>query len=395
MRISLPVQLLLIVGAVALGGQFVSPEVTSFFFTISSCIKELLEFFLPLIVYTFVTTGVVALKQNALMIVLLLVGFSFVSSLITSMIAYGVGIGVLSIIGDTAASFVPNTSSAIKSLFSFGLHPLVRVEYALLGAVITGMSLIMLSGTTYARVMQTAIRYGKNFSEFFLRQLFIPILPLYILGFFLKLYVDAPFSVLCQLYGILYVLAIVVEWTLFSTLFYIGAGSVKRAWNAIVVAFPSYLTGLGTMSSIASLPVSTVCAEINTNNRPLVECGMPILTNVHLLGDAISVPLFTLGTFLVFTHTLPTVGEFFVFALSMCVTLLAASGVPGGGIIVMVPLLKSMFHFSPEMLGVMTALYLLHDSFGTAANVMGDGAMVMVVNRVMNYFTQRGADERV
>jgi Na+/H+-dicarboxylate symporter len=158
--------------------------------------------------------------------------------------------------------------------------------------------------------------------------------------------------------------------------------SLSRAVGHIVQAAPSYLTALGTMSSVAALPVSVVCAERNTGNKSIAQFAMPIFANVHLMGDAVCVPLFTFTTLALFTGGIPSLPLYLVFVGYLCVTMLAVSGIPGGGIIAMLPLLKGLFGFSPEMLSVMTALYLMQDGFGTAANVMGDGALVMILNRV-------------
>ena len=143
------------------------------------------------------------------------------------------------------------------------------------------------------------------------------------------------------------------------------------------------------MSSIATLPVSLVCAEKNTGNKQIVHFAMPILANIHLMGDAVCVPLFALATMKLFFGVLPTFGAYVVFLGYFCVAMLAVSGIPGGGIIVMLPLLKTLFGFTPEMLSVMTALYLLQDGFGTAANVMGDGALVIILDRISGLFTKK------
>lgn len=387
-RLSLPLQLFLIVLFVVCCGSFVPVGVAEVFYTFSSLVREILTFSLPFMVFVFVSTGVLALRTNALTTLVALIVISFLSNMWTSLVSFSVGTAFLS----TGSWTIPanltvtaESSGLVNTLVSWGLQPLVRVEYALISAFFTAFVLLKLSSR--ARSVVALLHHAKGAIEWALRSLFIPVLPIYVFGFFIKLYYDAPLSSLCQFYGLLYLCAIILQWVMIAFVFFLGSEySVSRMIASLSRAFPSYLTGLGTMSSIATLPVSSVAAEANGVEKPLVDCGMPILANIHLLGDAVSVPLFALGTMLAFTGSLPSLSLFIVFILYFCLTMLAVSGVPGGGIIVMLPLLHSILGFSHEMLGVMTALYLLHDGFGTAANVMGDVGIIMVIKRAVNYF---------
>jgi len=208
-------------------------------------------------------------------------------------------------------------------------------------------------------------------------------LPLYVFGFFLKMMRELPMAQLCSAYGMIFALAITMQvlWLVVAYMV-VNSGQSHKMVPALITALPSYVTALGTMSSIATLPVSLVAAEKNTGNRSLAQFAMPILANIHLMGDAVCTPLFALATMKLFFGILPDFPSYAVFVGYLCLNMLAVSGIPGGGIIVMLPLLKSLFGFTPEMLSVMTALYFLQDGFGTAANVMGDGALVILLNRI-------------
>jgi Na+/H+-dicarboxylate symporter len=153
--------------------------------------------------------------------------------------------------------------------------------------------------------------------------------------------------------------------------------------DAIKNALPSYLTGFSTMSSAVTVPVSVECAYKNTHNRPLAMVAMPIMANVHLLGDSIGIPMLAMVTMLLFTGSLPDFAQYVSFVFYFCTAMFAVSGIPGGAILVMTPILVSQLKFSAEMIGVITALFLLMDSFGTAANVMGDGALVIMVDKLL------------
>ena len=170
---------------------------------------------------------------------------------------------------------------------------------------------------------------------------------------------------------------------LFLMYFFAQGLSYRKALQSIKNALPSYLTAFSTMSSVATVPVTIESATKNTGNRKLAQMAVPILANVHLAGDSITVPILSLVTISLFMGVVPDFLTFLIFVFYFCLTMLAVSGVPGGGILVMIPILKSILGFTPAMVSAITALYLLQDSLGTAANVMGDGALTILVHKIL------------
>jgi Na+/H+-dicarboxylate symporter len=384
---SLPVQLLLAMAGAFVLNMFVCNTTVGVFFTVSSLIKEALEFFLPYIVFFFVASGIASFARNSLVMVALLISLVTVSNAITGLYAFGIGSVLVEWLAHTGhTGGMANIVSTIKPFFSLGLPSVLRADYAMLAAVVVGGIVPFLPEISLA----AGIARGKLFFERGLSHFFIPILPVYVFGFFLKMMRELPVRELCGVYGVVFVAAVVVQLVWLACAYCVAhSGQLARAVPAIITAAPSYLTALGTMSSVATLPVSVACAEKNTGNRSLVQFAMPILANIHLMGDAICVPLFALATMKLFFGAIPALSVYVVFLGYLCLAMLAVSGIPGGGIIVMLPLLKSLFGFTPEMLSIMTALYLLQDGFGTAANVMGDGALVIIFDRISSVFIKK------
>lgn len=377
--LSLPVQLLLVLAGAVCLGSFLPLPLSRGIYTASFLIKELLEFALPFVVFFFISSGIMAFKKNSLAMVGLLLGIVFASNYLTALYTYCFGSMIVDGLAFNTSSLVHLGSNMMQPLFSLGIMPLCGSEKAMLAALFTGIGLSFVSFPQLTKV----IAQGKQSIEWGLANLFIPVLPLYVLGFFLKMTVEMPLLKLFSVYGLIFAAAVGMQVVyLMGTYFLVAGMRVQRAIKLFMTALPSYVTALGTMSSIAALPVSVVTAEQNSGNKALAQFAMPILANIHLMGDAVSVPLFCLATMKVFTGTLPLFSTYLLFITYFCLTMLAVSGIPGGGIIVMLPLLKSLFHFSPEMLSLMTALYLLQDAFGTAANVMGDGALVVFINTI-------------
>ncbi len=386
---SLPGQLVLAMIAAGLLNMVVCAHTVQIFFTLSSLIKEVLEFFLPFIVFFFVASGIVSFAKNSLVMVGLLLFVATISNAFTGLYTYFIGMTVLSQVSSSVTASVAQQHSLITPLITLNLPAFFRADSAMLAAVVYGCGLAFL----HAPYGLWLVQQGKYYIERGLSRFFIPVLPLYVFGFFLKMVRELPIAELCSAYGLVFILVVVMQivWLVVAYVL-ANSGRMRDVIPTLVTALPSYLTALGTMSSIATLPVSLVAAEKNTGNRALSQFAMPILANIHLMGDAVCTPLFALATMKLFFGVLPTFSVYVVFIGYLCLNMLAVSGIPGGGIIVMLPLLKSLFGFTPEMLSVMTALYFLQDGFGTAANVMGDGALVIVLNRISTTFI-KGAGE--
>ncbi len=377
MKKSLPLHLYLLLALVSavLLSSFLSAWGIALLYTVSSLIKEVLEAILPVMIFFFISSGITSFRQSSVALLGIIFATVFVSNSVASVSSYGVAQLLLPFFKGVMPCALPD-QTPISPLYQLKLPKLLLAEQALVLALAIG---IVLSLARY-RPLLSFLSAGRATIECFLNRVFIPLLPLYILGFFVKISYELPFAQLCSVYGVVFFIIILVQ-LLYLIGFYILSYS-HRAYDAFMTAIPSYLTAMGTMSSVAALPVSLQTAHENTGNKALADVCMPIFANIHLTGDAISVPIFCLVTMQLFLHTPPLFSEYLIFVGYFCVSMLAVSGIPGGGILVMIPILQSLFGFTDEMISVMTALYLLQDSFGTAANVMGDGALVNMINTI-------------
>jgi Na+/H+-dicarboxylate symporter len=280
---------------------------------------------------------------------------------------------------DGLVSALP-TADIIEPLYILSLPLPINAVHALLAAIAIGLLLTIGQITFFDHVIFKA----KRLIEKILTYGFIPFLPLYILGFLLKIRHEGVLACLMQQYGSAFLLIVSLQYFYLIWLFFFASGfSLSGAMRAIKNALPSYITAFSTMSSAAAIPVSVENAEKNTGNKELAQVAMPIMANVHLLGDSFGTPILVLVTMLVFQGIIPELWQYLVFVFYFCVTMFAASGVPGGGILVMIPILKSQLGFTSEMVSIVMTIYFLLDSFGTGANVMGDGALVIIVNKIL------------
>lgn len=379
-KISLPLQLLIILGTVFFFGNSFSTTTIQFFYTLSLFFKECLQFLLPFIVFSFIASGILAFKKNAPVVLAILLSCIIFSNSIVAFFSYFVGTSVFSLITDQATSLTDVQTSTIQPLYDISLPKLIASEHALLIAIGTG---ILLSFFDYPQI-KASILSLKRTVEIIVTQFFIPILPLYIFGFLLDINHQGIFTLLFESYGKTFTLIICLQaLVLFSIYFIASSFKFKKALLYIKNSTPSYITAFGTMSSTATIPLTVKCAEKNGVNKSLASMATPILANVHLLGDAITTPILALVTLYLFTGTVPTLTVYATFVGYFCITMLAVSGIPGGGIIVMIPILTSLLGFTDEMIGIITTLYILQDGLGTAGNVMGDGALMIIINNIL------------
>lgn len=379
-KVSLPVQLIAVIVGVFLFGHMLPVSAIKASYTFSVVFKELLGFILPFIIFSFVLTGILSFKKNAPLILAVVLGVICFSNAAVATITYLIARLVLPVVACKMDASQLVMEKQLLPYGAFSLPPLIKSEKALLLAIVLGIIFSIYRVPAFER----AIKQLKKWVEQFVCTVFIPLLPLYVLGFLLKINYEGTFGSLMSNYGATFVLIVAVQVVVLLTYYWLAAGcSVAQAGRYIQNTLPSYLTAFSTMSSTATIPVTIQSAEKNVSSKPLVHMAIPIMANVHLLGDCVATPLLALVSMMLFKGCVASFGTFIVFIGYFCMTMLAASGIPGGGIIVMIPILISQLGFTSEMIGVITTLYLLLDSFGTAANVMGDGASVIVVDKLL------------
>jgi len=382
-KLSLPVQLIGVIVGVLLFGNLLPVWAVKGSYTFSVIFKELLGFILPFIIFSFVLTGILSFKKNAPLILAVVLGVICSSNAIVATITYWIARLVLPVVACKLDASQLVIDNQLIPYNSFSLPPLIKSEKALLLAVTLGIIFSIYRVLAFEKAMKKL----KKWVEQFVCSIFIPLLPLYVLGFLLKINYEGTFGSLMSNYGATFVLIVAVQAVILLSYYWLASGfNISQAARYIQNALPSYLTAFSTMSGTATIPVTIQSAEKNISNIPLVHMAVPIMANVHLLGDCVATPLLALVTMMLFKGCVASFVTFIIFIGYFCMTMLAASGIPGGGIIVMIPILVSQLGFTPEMISIITTLYLLLDSFGTAANVMGDGASVIVVDKLLNKF---------
>lgn len=368
-------------------GNQLPTSIQSVLFAISLSLKEILIFLLPFIIFSCVFSCLLSFKSNVFkFIIILLVGIC-ISGYISTFIGYHVSKFTIHGFIESYQSTI-NSNSSLTPYWEFKLPKLVSNNIALF----TGFILGLIFSKFRNNQVQNFAYQTRNYVTLFLNKVFVPVLPLFALGFVIKLESDGILSIVLKSYFPLVVTIFVTEIIYISLLYFIGAGfNFKKFVVYIKNVIPSGMMGFSTMSSMAALPLTISAAEKNTGQLDLARSITPATVNVHLIGDSIAVPMIALAILTTFGLSFPDFQTFFIFAGYFVIAKFAVAGIPGGGIVVMIPILEKYLGFSPEMAGLITAIYILLDPLNTAANVLGNGAFSVLITKFIKKITKNNS----
>jgi Na+/H+-dicarboxylate symporter len=268
--------------------------------------------------------------------------------------------------------------STLQPFLTIDMPPVFGVMTALVLAFIFGLGI----ASSRAEQLKQLSDQGRDIIELLLGKVIIPLLPFYIAGVFAQMAAAGTVFSTLQTFGIILLLAVALHWVYIISMFSIagvkaGVSPLKLVKNML----PAYFTALGTMSSAATIPVTLRSVKENDVNDDVANFAVPLCATVHLAGSTITIVSCTIAV--MFLHSSLAIPSFFTilpFILMLGVVMLAAPGVPGGAVMSAVGLLGSMLGFGETAIALMIALYMAQDSFGTACNVTGDGAIALLVN---------------
>ncbi|MDC4233670.1 dicarboxylate/amino acid:cation symporter [Actinomyces sp. B33] len=372
--------LALVLGSITIGGNHLIPVgVGRVFATFSDLFSQFLSFSIPLIIIGLVTPAIADLGRGAGRWLAITAAIAYGSTLFAGFLTYAVCAAVFPRILDASSlSDVAEPGSALTSYFSVEMPAAVPVMTALLLSFVIGIGLSM--------VPRGVLRKGSiEFRAIITRlieTIIIPLLPLHIFGIFLNLtYTGEAWSIMHTLVRVVVVVLLLEVVILGAQYLLAGAVAGVNPLTAIATMMPAYLTALGTSSSAATIPVTLRQAKKNGVSDAVASFTVPLCATIHLAGSTSKIFAFAFA--IVLTQGIP-VGPIqwvgFIFMLG--ITMVAAPGVPGGAIVAATGILSSMLGFDDAQVALMIATYIALDSFGTATNVTGDGAIALIVDRM-------------
>ncbi len=372
---------ILIAIALGVGLGLIAPAwMVRIFLTFNGIFSQFLGFAIPLIIVGLVAPAISDIGKTAGKMLLITVGIAYGSTVFAGIVSYLTGATLFPGMIQSGAALQEVASAAeLAPYFTVTIPPLMNVMTALILAFTLGLGLAALDSHT----LKDAIHDFEQVIIKTIRSAIIPLLPLYIFGIFLNMtHVGQVFSILTvfiKIIGIIFLIHIGILILQFAVA---GGFAKKNPFKLLWTMMPAYFTALGTQSSAATIPVTLEQTRKNGVSEEVAGFAIPLCATIHMSGSTLKIVACALA--LMIMQGMPyDFGMFFGFICMLGITMVAAPGVPGGAIMASLGLLQSMLGFDQEAQALMIALYIAMDSFGTACNVTGDGAIALIVDRIM------------
>lgn len=372
-----------IIVAIILGvvvSQFAPEWFGRVFATFNGLFSNFLNFFIPVLIFALIAPSIAGLGRGAGKWLGITAGIAYGSTIVAGLLAYVLAHWLYPTML-SGQDLITNVSDidegALTPYFEVEMAPPFEVMTALLLSFCIGVAMTTVkSDTLYAVTKELESVVVKVIWGFV-----VPILPFYIFGMFLGLGMNGNLGSVLSAFAKVLILAVVMT-LVYLVLQYIIAGAItgKSPFKALRNMVPAYFTALGTSSSAATIPVSMESTLKNGISKPVASFVIPLCATIHLSGSMIKLTLYAFAIVYMANLDISTsTGLGFIFLLG--IMMIAAPGVPGGAVMVAAGLLADMMGFDDGMVALMIAAYIAIDSVGTAANVTGDGAIAMIVDK--------------
>jgi len=378
---SLPAKLLLGVAAglaVGLGcaeAGAAGENIMQVVLTLKTLMGSLISFCVPLIVIGFIAPSITRLKNNASRMLGLALLLAYTSSVLAALMSMAAGYAIIpSLSIDSAAEGLRELPTL---LFNLEIAPIMSVMSALVFSVLIGLA----ATWTEAKVVTNLLGEFQRIVLAVVTRVVIPILPFFIAGTFSGLAFEGSITKQLPIFLIVICIVMVGHFVWMAILYGVaGAYSGSNPVEVVKHYGPAYITAVGTMSSAATLAVALRCAHKSpVLRKDMVDFGVPLFANIHLCGSVLTEVFFVMTVSKVLYGQLPSLGTMVLFCVLLGIFAVGAPGVPGGTVMASLGLIMSVVGFDQTGTGLMLTIFALQDSFGTACNVTGDGALTLML----------------
>ena len=384
---SLPFRLLLGIVIGMLLGLVLPESVMVVVVTVKYILGQLITFCVPLIIIGFIAPSITKLCNNATRMLSVAIIIAYVSSVLAACMSMGAGYAIiphLTIVTDAEGL---RTLPAVA--FQLDIPQIMPVMSALVFSVLIGLAAVWTKARTITDVLQEFQQIVLKIVE----MVIIPVLPFFIATTFCCLAWEGSITKQLPIFLIVIVIVLIGHYIWLTVLYSVASVYSGLSGLEVIKHYgPAYLTAIGTMSSAATLAVALKCAHKSKNLRPdMVDFGIPLFANIHLCGSVLTEVFFVMTVSKVLYGQLPSLGTMILFVLLLGIFAIGAPGVPGGTVMASLGLITGILGFDANGTGLMLAIFALQDSFGTACNVTGDGALTLILT---GYARKKGIEEQ-
>ena len=371
----MPFILLAMIILAAITHPWLPLSVMSVLYAMSLSLKAVIVFALPFLVFGLLFKTAVQLAKKASKMILFLFAAICISNFISTLLSYGVGQLVYRL---DISMVLPQETASLLPAWQFFLPKWIGNDVAMF----SGLSLGILLGWLRPAFSEKVAGYLERAIALFLKG-FLGIIPIFILGFVIKMIHDKVMLHILRNYALIFTLIACAVFSYIALLYLIANRWQRKAFvSSLKNMLPSAMAGFGSMSSAASMPLTIIGAEKNAQNPDVARSVISATVNIHLLGDCFAIPIFAFAVLKNFGIAEPSFAVYLTFVAYFVLAKFSVAAVPGGGILVMLPILENVFGFDAGMLSLITALYILFDPVITCANIFGNGGFAMIIDRL-------------
>ena len=370
---SLPVKLLIGIVIGIIFGQIFPENVMSVVVPLKNILGQVINFVVPLIVIGFIAPSITKLGNNASRMLGVALMVAYTSSVLAALLSMGAGYAIIPNL--PVVSEIEGLKELPEDVFGLTIPQIMNVMSAFAFSILIGLAAIW----TKAKTIITILDEFQNIVLAIVSKIIIPILPVFIAFTFTCLSYDGTITKQLPVF-VSAVVIVMIGHYIWLTVLYVVAGvySGKNPIEVVKHYGPAYITAVGTMSSAATLAVALRCARKSKVLREdMVDFGVPLFANIHLCGSVLTEVFFCMIVSKVLYGTLPDIQTLVLFCVLLAIFAIGAPGVPGGTVMASLGLITGVLGFGDDGTALMLAIFALQDSFGTACNVTGDGALTL------------------
>ena len=370
------VQLLIAVIVGIVTGFYVEGTILSAIVSLKHVTGQVIFFLVPLIILGFIAPSIAHLRSNASKMILFAFGIAYLSSVGASLFGAAVGYQVIPHL-DIAAD--ANALKALpENMLKIDIPPVMNVMTALVLAALIGLATAWVKSDEFVRLLDI---FQKMVLEL-VKKVLLPVLPVFIFANFCILSYQGAVTKQLPVFLSILLVVIVCHYIWLALLYGIASiYSRKNGWNVLKYYGPAYLTALGTMSSAATLGVALNCAHKSPILRKEIsDVAVPLFANIHLCGSILTETVFVMTVSQLLYGSMPNFFTLTIFILLLGLFAIGAPGVPGGTVLASLGLIISVLQFDESGTALLLTIFALQDSFGTACNVTGDGALTLITD---------------
>lgn len=379
-----------IIAAIILGvvcGMMFPEWLSRIFATINGIFSNLLSFIIPLLILGLIAPGIADVGKNAGRLLAATAAVAYLFTLFSGFFTFFVCEQIYpSLIAGESLNAIEESATTIAPYFTIEMPPLFGVMSALIAAFLLGVGMTAIKGTA----LRSAMDDFKSIIVMSIEKIIVPFLPIYIFGIFLSMaqsgQIAGIFAVFVKIIVVIFAITVIILLIQYSIA---GAVSKKNPLKMLRTMMVAYFTALGTQSSAATIPVTLAQTKKNGVREDIADFVIPLCATIHLSGSTLKIVACALAIMML--------GNIQYDALTMAgficmlgITMVAAPGVPGGAIMASLGILETMLGFDQTALGLMIALYIAMDSFGTATNVTGDCAVAAIIETLDKKTSDKG-----